>query len=89
MTTARGAGRAREAAGGPGGPGPGSDSDSGRESGAGPGSGGRGRDITVHYPDGWVERIRGGLYELIDPARRLVVRRAATAEDRARLLALR
>lgn len=47
------------------------------------------RDITVLYPDGWTERIASGRYELIDPDRRLVVARAATGEDFARMIALR
>lgn len=47
------------------------------------------RDITVLYPDGWVERIRGGLYELIDPRGRRVVARSATVADFARMIALR
>ena len=47
------------------------------------------RDITVRYPDGWMERIVGGRYELIDHQSRLVVRRAATAGDFARMIALR
>ena len=37
--------------------------------------------ITVYYPDGWIERIVGGNYELIDQQRRLVVRRAGTRDD--------
>lgn len=59
----------------------------------GPGRGREGgrppRDITVLYPDGWTERIVGGRYELLDHQSRLVVRRAATAEDFGRMIALR
>lgn len=47
------------------------------------------RDVTVLYPDGWVERVAGGVYELIDPDSRPVVRRPATPADVARMLALR
>ena len=38
-------------------------------------------EITVYYPDGWIERIVGGNYELIDQQKRRVVRRAATRDD--------
>lgn len=65
------------------------DRDRGRGgSGRGNGSGGM-RDITVLYPDGWVERIVAGVYELIDPDSREVIRRPATGADVARMLALR
>jgi hypothetical protein len=43
----------------------------------------------VRYADGWVERIVGGRYELIDHQSRLVVRRDATSDDFARMIALR
>lgn len=46
-------------------------------------------DIAVYYPDGWVERIYQGHYELMDDMSRLVVRRPATGEDFARMEALR
>lgn len=46
------------------------------------------RNITVTYPDGWVERIINGQYELIDNLNRQVIRRPATAEDFARMIAL-
>lgn len=45
--------------------------------------------MTVLYPDGWTERIVAGRYELMDDHSRLVVARPATAEDLARMLALR
>lgn len=46
-------------------------------------------DIIVRYSDGWVERIIGGRYELIDNLERRVILRAATWEDYARMAALR
>ena len=71
--------------------GPGSgwdDGDNGSSHGS-PGDGQRPRDIAVYYPDGWIERIVAGRYELIDHQRRLVVARTATSEDFARMIALR
>ncbi len=53
------------------------------------GNSGRLRDITVTYPDGWVERIVNGHYELFDDQNRRVIRRAATQEDFDRMFALR
>lgn len=47
------------------------------------------RNIVVSYADGWTERITDGSYELVDPQRRLVVRRSATAEDFDRMIAVR
>jgi hypothetical protein len=49
---------------------------------------GRMRNITVTYPDGWVERIINGEYELFDNLNRRVVRRDATQEDFDRMMAL-
>ena len=48
-----------------------------------------GRQAEVSYANGWAERIRDGRYELIDPYGRTVVRRPATAEDRARVAGTR
>jgi hypothetical protein len=66
---------------------------SGRDNGsnaARPGrSGGAPRDIAVYYPDGWIERIVSGRYELMDDQSRLVIRRTATREDFSRMEALR
>ena len=45
--------------------------------------------MTVQDPDGWIERIVRGRYELIDQQSRVVVRRRATAGDLARMDALR
>ena len=47
------------------------------------------RNIAVYYPDGWVEQIAEGRYELFDDMSRLVVRRRATGEDFSRMAALR
>lgn len=70
--------------------GPGGGDDSGGRSSYGSRGEGQGpRDIAVYYPDGWIERIVAGRYELIDHQRRLVVARPATAEDFARMIALR
>lgn len=46
------------------------------------------RNITVTYPDGWIERIVNGQYELIDNLNRRVILRPATQEDFARMMAL-
>lgn len=51
-------------------------------------SSGRIRNITVTYPDGWIERIVNGQYELIDDLNRRVILRPATQEDFARMMAL-
>jgi hypothetical protein len=65
-----------------------SDSDGGSSDGSGDARQ-RLRDIAVYYPDGWIERIVAGRYELIDHQSRLVVARTATSEDFARMIALR
>lgn len=44
-----------------------------------------GNDVEVIYPDGWSEEIRGGVFQLRDPAGRTVVERHATAPDLSRL----
>lgn len=46
------------------------------------------RNITVTYPDGWIERIVNGQYELIDNLNRRVILRPATQDDFARMMAL-
>ncbi|SHI35312.1 hypothetical protein [Wenxinia saemankumensis] len=45
-------------------------------------------DLALLYPDGWVERIRAGRYELIDDRGRRVNERAATRGDYDRMSAL-
>ncbi|MDH3264791.1 MAG: hypothetical protein OEM24_12435 [Paracoccaceae bacterium] len=44
-----------------------------------------GREAELRHANGWVERIKDGRYELIDPYGRTAVRRPATSEDRARV----
>ena len=44
--------------------------------------------IEVLYPDGWKEEIEGDVFELIDPAGRIVIERRATPADRARIEAI-
>lgn len=46
-----------------------------------------GDSIEVVYPDGWRESLKEGRLRLRDPDGRLVVDRAATAEDRRRIRA--
>lgn len=47
-----------------------------------------GNRIEVVYPNGWKEEVRNGIFEMHDPAGRLVIRRTATAKDRNRLKSL-
>jgi hypothetical protein len=46
------------------------------------------RNVTVRYPDGWVELILNDQYQLIDNLNRQVVSRRATVEDFNRMVAL-
>jgi hypothetical protein len=46
------------------------------------------RNITVTYPDGWIESIVDGQCELIDDLNRRVILRPAKAKDFARMMAL-
>jgi hypothetical protein len=48
----------------------------------------QGNRIEVTYPGGWKEGVRDGTFELKDPRGRTVVKRRATATDRARLQSL-
>lgn len=73
------------------GPGNGGNDDSARSDDANndsPSSSRRIRNITVQYPDGWIERILNGQYELIDDLNRRVILRPATVEDFNRMMAL-
>ena len=46
------------------------------------------RNVTVRYPDGWVELILNDQYQLIDNLNRQVIARRATIEDFNRMVAL-
>lgn len=46
------------------------------------------RNVTVRYPDGWVELILNDQYQLIDNLNRQVILRPATVEDFNRMVAL-
>ena len=48
----------------------------------------QGNRVQVTYPGGWREGVLNGTFELRDPKGRTVVKRPATATDRARLQAL-
>ena len=46
------------------------------------------RNVSVHYPDGWIELILNDQYRLIDNLNRQVISRRATIEDFNRMVAL-